>query len=56
MLLPPIGQNTIDQEDLDFRAYLTSNGYDTSKMGLDGVSISDSEVGVGHEEKVKSDA
>ncbi|OAL44770.1 MFS general substrate transporter [Pyrenochaeta sp. DS3sAY3a] len=34
LLLPHIGQDTIDQEDVSFREYLTANGYDTSKMGL----------------------
>lgn len=38
MLLPHIGQDTIDQEDVSFREYLTANGYDTSKMGLDSAS------------------
>lgn len=33
-LLPHIGQDTIDTEDINFREYLSSNGYDTSKMGL----------------------
>lgn len=32
-LLPHIGQDTIDEEDEKFRAYLERNGYDTSKMG-----------------------
>lgn len=34
LLLPHIGQDTIDQEDVKFREYLSANGYDTSKMGL----------------------
>ncbi|KAF4554405.1 Sugar (and other) transporter-like protein 5 [Elsinoe fawcettii] len=33
-LLPHIGQDTIDREDVDFRAYLERNGYDTTRMGL----------------------
>ncbi|KAJ9233608.1 hypothetical protein DTO169E5_6984 [Paecilomyces variotii] len=32
-LLPHIGQDTITEEDLNFRAYLEANGYDTSNMG-----------------------
>lgn len=32
-LLPPIGQDTITEEDAKFRAYLEANGYDTSTMG-----------------------
>ncbi|KAJ4353044.1 glycerophosphoinositol permease [Ascochyta clinopodiicola] len=36
LLLPHIGQDTIDQEDFNFRQYLNTNGYDTSKMGLEG--------------------
>lgn len=38
LLLPHIGQDTIDSEDIKFREYLLSNGYDTSKMGLQSVS------------------
>lgn len=34
LLLPPIGQDTIDEEDIKFREYLNTNGYDTSRMGL----------------------
>lgn len=54
LLLPHIGQDTIDQEDVKFREYLTANGYDTSKMGLDGASMtsSDGEVPVVEGEKV----
>jgi len=32
-LLPEIGQDTIETEDIKFRAYLEANGYDTSTMG-----------------------
>ena len=32
--LPHIGQDTIDEEDAKFKAYLASNGYDVSQMGL----------------------
>jgi hypothetical protein len=42
-LLPYIGQDTIDKEDVEFRAYLARNGYDTSKMGLEGSSVNSSE-------------
>lgn len=42
--LPYIGQDTIDKEDIEFRAYLTSHGYDTSKMGLGNPNDSDVEV------------
>jgi len=31
--LPHIGQDTITEEDVKFRAYLESNGYDTGTMG-----------------------
>lgn len=34
LLLPHIEQDTIDAEDVNFREYLASHGYDTSKMGL----------------------
>lgn len=45
LLLPDIGQDTIDSEDIKFREYLSSQGYDTTKLGLDGQSVSDVEVG-----------
>ncbi|KAK6335234.1 hypothetical protein TWF718_010669 [Orbilia javanica] len=32
--LPHIGQDTITEEDVAFREYLTANGYDTSQMGV----------------------
>lgn len=35
--LPAVGQDTIDEEDVKFRAYLEENGYDTGKMGLGGL-------------------
>ncbi|KAF9697980.1 hypothetical protein EKO04_004532 [Ascochyta lentis] len=37
LLLPHIGQDTIDEEDVSFRQYLNANGYDTSRMGLGSV-------------------
>ncbi|KAJ4333772.1 glycerophosphoinositol permease [Didymella glomerata] len=43
LLLPHIGQDTIDEEDIKFRDYLRSNGYDTSKMGLESAATTDSE-------------
>ncbi|RYN25054.1 putative metabolite transport protein [Alternaria tenuissima] len=49
LLLPHIGQDTIDQEDVKFREYLTANGYDTSKMGLqsgDATGVESDENGV----------
>ena len=42
-LLPHIGQDTIDTEDIQFRAYLESNSYDTSKMGLEDTRVRDVE-------------
>ncbi|KAF2804668.1 MFS general substrate transporter [Mytilinidion resinicola] len=33
-LLPHIGQDTIEEEDIKFRAYLESNGYDVTQMGM----------------------
>ncbi|KZM26915.1 glycerophosphoinositol permease [Ascochyta rabiei] len=44
LLLPHIGQDTIDQEDVNFREYLSANGYDTSKMGLESVGSHESMV------------
>ncbi|KAF2676192.1 glycerophosphodiester transporter [Lentithecium fluviatile CBS 122367] len=52
LLLPHIGQDTIDAEDVNFREYLASHGYDTSKMGLGSVdSNSSSEENVAVETK-----
>jgi MFS family permease len=36
ILLPHIGQDTIQEEDARFRAYLDQHGWDTSSMGLKG--------------------
>jgi len=33
-LLPHIGQDTIEEEDAKFKAYLEQNGFDISKMGI----------------------
>jgi MFS family permease len=33
LLLPHIGQDTIDEEDVKFRAYLSENGYHVGQMG-----------------------
>jgi len=33
-MLPEIGQDTIEEEDIKFRAYLEAHGYDTSTMGV----------------------
>ncbi|KAF2009684.1 MFS general substrate transporter [Aaosphaeria arxii CBS 175.79] len=49
-LLPHIGQDTIDTEDVKFREYLEANGFDTSTMGLKPTHSSDSEGGVTAEE------
>ncbi|TKA77918.1 hypothetical protein B0A49_05465 [Cryomyces minteri] len=38
-LLPHIGQGTIETKDAKFRAYLTANGYDTSRMGTASESV-----------------
>ncbi|KAL1596835.1 glycerophosphoinositol permease [Nothophoma quercina] len=46
LLLPHIGQDTIDDEDVRFRDYLRSNGYDTSKMGLESVVSTSSDGAV----------
>ncbi|KAH6647440.1 major facilitator superfamily transporter [Truncatella angustata] len=43
--LPHIGQDTITKEDADFRAYLESQGWDTSQLGLKQPIASDSEQG-----------
>ncbi|KAF1953075.1 glycerophosphodiester transporter [Byssothecium circinans] len=51
LLLPHIGQDTIDMEDVTFREYLTSHGYDTSKMGLGSLRDGGSEVDVAVETK-----
>lgn len=41
--LPHIGQDTITEEDVKFRAYLEKNGWDTGKLGI---KLSNSEEGV----------
>lgn len=51
LLLPHIGQDTIDTEDVNFRLYLSGHGYDTSKMGLGSVTDSNSEEHVAIEAK-----
>jgi hypothetical protein len=56
LLLPHIGQDTIDAEDVNFRMYLSSHGYDTSKMGLGSVTESNSEENVAIDAKEKSTA
>ena len=48
--LPNVGQDTIDQEDKRFRAYLERHGYDTSAMGLHH-SVSESSAGPPANEK-----
>ncbi|KAF2279131.1 MFS general substrate transporter [Westerdykella ornata] len=54
LLLPYIGQDTIDKEDIEFRAYLERNGYDTAKLGLDADgSGSDGGVVLQEEEKAR---
>ncbi|KKK20295.1 MFS phospholipid transporter (Git1) [Aspergillus rambellii] len=42
-LLPQINQDTITHEDARFRAYLESEGYDTSTMGVSGAPASATE-------------
>lgn len=51
--LPSIGQDTIDYEDVRFREYLVSHGYDTSGMGIKGEYESSTEdvQAYGKEEK-----
>lgn len=46
--LPKIDQDTIETEDLRFRAYLTEKGYDTSKLGL-GEKVGHSETEIKQE-------
>ena len=40
--LPHIGQDTITDEDLKFRAYLERNGWDTAQMGSKGYQMNSS--------------
>lgn len=42
--LPEVGQNTIDHEDVRFREFLVSHGYDISKMGLEASSSTEAIV------------
>lgn len=52
--LPHIGQDTIAEEDIKFRAYLEEHGYDTSQLGLkSGESVES--VGVVEEEEVRKE-
>ncbi|PSN75224.1 MFS general substrate transporter [Corynespora cassiicola Philippines] len=58
-LLPHIGQDTIDKEDINFRDYLASHGYDTGKMGLQDVGMGVSEphdVAASSDKERKSDS
>ncbi|KAJ3167947.1 hypothetical protein HDU88_001894 [Geranomyces variabilis] len=41
--IPEVGQDTIEQEDARFRAYLEQHGYDTSRMGLKQVDTMESQ-------------
>lgn len=43
-LLPHIGQDTITDEDLNFRAYLEESGWDTTKMGTKAYRMGTGEV------------
>lgn len=45
LLLPHIGQDTIDEEDVRFREYLVGNGYDVGKLGLGSVESGSRERG-----------
>jgi hypothetical protein len=42
--LPEVGQDTIDYEDVRFRAYLVSHGYDVTQMGLEASSSTETIV------------
>ena len=44
-LLPHIGQDTITEEDIKFRAYLESKGWDTRQMGSKEYQMGNSSVG-----------
>lgn len=50
--IPNIGQDTISQEDVNFREYLESNGWDTAQLGLD--KTDSSEPAVSQNETVKT--
>lgn len=64
-LLPHIGQDTIDEEDVRFRAILRDNGYDTNQLGLvvdaqasanidsDGLSMGEKDADLLHEGPIK---
>jgi len=51
-LLPHIGQDTIVEEDLKFRAYLESHGWDTAQLGLGKVAGVSEESQVPYEHEV----
>jgi MFS family permease len=51
--LPHIGQDTITKEDIRFRAYLESRGWDTRQMGLQkGEALSERSLELGEEKVV----
>ncbi|KAH6617845.1 major facilitator superfamily domain-containing protein [Chaetomium sp. MPI-SDFR-AT-0129] len=52
--LPHIGQDTIAEEDIKFRAYLEEHGYDTRQLGLKSGESLES-VGVVEEDEVKKE-
>jgi MFS family permease len=56
--LPHIGQDTITKEDIEFRAYLEANGWDTRQLGLKQTTDMESEQGIAPstdaQEKVES--
>ncbi|KAI0133526.1 major facilitator superfamily domain-containing protein [Xylariales sp. AK1849] len=41
-----VGQDTITQEDIEFRAYLESKGWDTAQLGLKSAASTDNEPGI----------
>lgn len=53
LLLPHIGQDTITTEDIKFRAYLESHGWDTSQLGLTDAQSIDSRTESGNLEAKK---
>ncbi|KAF3245275.1 hypothetical protein TWF192_007476 [Orbilia oligospora] len=56
--LPHVGQDTITEEDVAFREYLTANGYDTSQMGvkeLRGEKLNDSNSAEGVKATIKEE-
>jgi MFS family permease len=53
--LPNVGQDTITHEDIEFRAYLEANGWDTTQLGLKPAGTVDSEQAATNTQYIKEE-